>query len=458
MNIMSYYNTAKEEIVRYLSNRALLEHHLNQDAGATDLDKVFTRDSKFGLKHLLTYLIMPRAESTSVELDRYCNLADIESVTKQTFFQKRKYIKPSLLWNLHNTLLLDSYGELSNSPTFHGRYLLAVDGSTIALPATDELWEKYGKSSQTNYPIARMLVIRDVLKGEIVYLSLASYTTSEYEMVIKALKEIPYVIKSSSIFIFDRGYVASWMFSYLNKLNIEYVMRLPKGFNKNVDRFFESKKSQTDTQIEVSQSSWSQKTGRRYESLGMQNAAPVYLHLYGLQLPHGEREVLAVSIHNIQLNVLKIGELYNYRWRVETTINELKNELQIEIFSGHSVLAVEQDVASKVIAYNLGQQLSNEAIIEHEKRVKTDRPNCKEGARKHRYKINQNIMWYFLQRLVVEYFNSNVDTERDILQHYIQLVQMNWELIRPGRHEPHLIRTTHNSGKYVTFNNYRRVL
>lgn len=460
MSSISYYNNANEEIVRYTQNRELLESHLNSNAGVTDVDKVFTRNSKFNLKHLLTFLIMPRTESTTIELERFCNIADIKPITKQTFFQKRRYINTSMLWNIHNSLLLQSYADSSDRATFHGRYLLAVDGSTIALPNSDELAIKFVKNSTMSTPLARLLVIRDVLNGEIVYLSISPYTASEYDMTIQALEKIPYYIKDNAIFIFDRGFAASWMFTYLNKLDIEYIIRLPHGFNKNVANFFQTEEFQTDTRIEISRPKWSTSAKKRFEKLGIQNAGPLYLHLCGVFLPQGEREVLAVRVHNYRFNCSEIKKLYSYRWRVETSIDELKNELQLEIFSGHSVLAVEQDIASKTISYNLGQQLAREANkLQRQKECsKNDSLNHTDRASSQRWMTNKNIMWYILQRLIVQYFSSSDKAKDDILKSSIHLVQMNQELIRPGRHEPHTKRIIHNRGKYITFTNYRRAL
>lgn len=460
MNIISYYNTANEEIVRFTMNRKLMESHLNSNSGVTDVEKVFTRNSKFNFKHLLTFLIMPRTESTTVELERYCNISGIEPITKQTFFQKRRYINPSMLWDIHNNLLSQSYDDSSDRATFQGRYLLAVDGTTIALPNSDELAEKFVKNSTMSTPLARLLVIRDVLNGEIVYLSITPYTASEYDMTIQAMEKMPRYIRDNAIFIFDRGFAASWMFTYLNKLDIEYIVRLPQSFNKNVANFFQTRKFQTDTRIEISGAVWSTTAKRRFENLGIHNPGPLYLHLCGVSLPHGEREVLAVRIHNQKFNYREIRELYNYRWRVETTIDELKNELQIEIFSGHSVLAVEQDIASKTISYNLGQQLVREANKLHSQREcsKINSQNHTGRTSKQRWMTNKNIMWYILQRLIVQYFGSSDESKCDILQSSIHLVQMNQELIRPGRHEPHIKRLIHKSGKYITFTNYRRAL
>ena len=70
-------------------------------------------------------------------------------------------------------------------------------------------------------------------------------------------------------------------------------------------------------------------------------------------LDNGEEETLITNLFDTSFSVEDFRELYRLRWLIETSYNNLKNKLEIENFSGRSVLAVEQDYYATVTVANL---------------------------------------------------------------------------------------------------------
>ena len=60
------------------------------------------------------------------------------------------------------------------------------------------------------------------------------------------------------------------------------------------------------------------------------------------------------------------GELYHRRWRIEEAFKRLKQKLNLEHVSGLSQLAVEQDVAAKILCDNLQSLACATACLEND--------------------------------------------------------------------------------------------
>ena len=81
-----------------------------------------------------------------------------------------------------------------------------------------------------------------------------------------------------------------------------------------------------------------------------------------VRLKGGETEVVATSILDEQrLPARLFGQLYHRRWADEESYKRQKRWAENENFSGHSVLAVRQDIHAKILAMNLAVMVRNVA-------------------------------------------------------------------------------------------------
>ena len=55
-------------------------------------------------------------------------------------------------------------------------------------------------------------------------------------------------------------------------------------------------------------------------------------------LENGNLEVLATNLSQTEFHTEEIKELYHMRWGIETAYETLKNRLQLENFTGYSVI------------------------------------------------------------------------------------------------------------------------
>ncbi len=142
----------------------------------------------------------------------------------------------------------------------------------------------------------------------------------------------------------------------------------------------------------------------------------------------GETEILMTNLYDSLLytkNDLK--EVHNLRWGIETAYGIMKNQLQLENFSGIKSNCIEQDYYANIFAYNL------QSLIEKQSEQVVEKVNAK---RKLNYKINKNLSWASLKNRMVDLF-----LKEDSLQVLIELqflFQKYLEPVRLNRHYPRI--------------------
>ena len=107
------------------------------------------------------------------------------------------------------------------------------------------------------------------------------------------------------------------------------------------------------------------------------------LRVVRFTLDNGDEEIIVTNLFDSALSVQDFKELYHRRWAIETSYNSLKKKLEIEDFSGRSVLAVEQDYYATVTVANLV------SILMFDNRDQIEAYNTS-SERKYAYKQNVN--------------------------------------------------------------------
>ena len=145
---------------------------LEQDFKVAESD--FTRTRKLSFSNTLLFMMNLLTKSLSIEIENFvshlrqnCGLTSCKSFTKSAFVQCRKKIQPGVFKRLSSILVEEFYTDNDFAiKLWNGFRLLAVDGSTITLPFTKELQQRYGLTkNQTNTGViqARVSVLYDVL-------------------------------------------------------------------------------------------------------------------------------------------------------------------------------------------------------------------------------------------------------------------------------------------------------
>ena len=116
---------------------------------------------------------------------------NIKPFTKSAFVQYRKKIKPELFKHLSDTIVNEFYSDNEQGVELWNSFrLLAVDGSRLTLPSTDELKKIYGQTrnqSQTGVTQARVSVLYDVINNYVIDGILSPLKIGEGKLAIQHL-------------------------------------------------------------------------------------------------------------------------------------------------------------------------------------------------------------------------------------------------------------------------------
>lgn len=176
-------------------------------------------------------------EGFSKLLNSLLNKKTFTSFSKSAFVQCRKKIKPEVFIHLNQTLIKEFYTDNDASiKLWKGFRLLAVDGSTIALPNTEQLKVIYGEiknQSTTTVTQARVSVLYDVLNNYVLDGILSPLSQGENVLALQHLNHA----KKKDLIIYDRGYPSfGLMFEHFSK-SLDFLIRAKKDFNNEVKDF-----------------------------------------------------------------------------------------------------------------------------------------------------------------------------------------------------------------------------
>lgn len=434
-----------------------LKSFLETISGDQELKKIFSvhptdfsRDRKLPFDRVVALIFNFLKRSLTIELHEFFDIlrADKERCTKGAFSLQRIKLLPLFFecWNYFFVKCFYHYyeGEVKRWRNFR---LYAVDGSTNYLFNKQGIKEYFGthtnQHKNVQIPMARVMQVYDVLNNIIVWGDIQPITKSEQQIMNENINQLP----SDSLTLFDRGF-PSYTLIYL-MLNEEqprnFVMRCRKKFNKGIDAFLSSNKQTKIIELKPQQNAIDD---LRKQGYIITSDTVVKVKVVKVLLNTGEIEILLTSLmDDNSLSMAEYRELYALRWGVETSYGKQKNQLQMEIFSGHTVVSIKQDYFASIFLSNL------QSIIKKQSEGPLEVLNSK---RKYKYQINNNVSWAAMKHNIVKLFLEN--NPRKILLQLQALFEQNLEPIRPNRSNPRIKKSKKLLGKYQTFTNYRRAI
>ena len=163
-------------------------------------------------------------------------------------------------------------------------------------------------------------------------------------------------LKASDLVLVDRGYPAFWLFALILAQQAQFCARMPLGIWNAVDQFVASDLSEQIVTLHPTSQAIKECNARGLST------DPIEVRLVRVELNTGEVEVLATSLLDQEAHPVAVFKaLYHQRWPVEEDYQFVKCRLEVENFSGQSVLTVYQDFHAKVFTKNLTAILAHPA-------------------------------------------------------------------------------------------------
>jgi len=413
----------------------------------TNSPTAFSRDRKLTMQRLVGLIINLPKRSLSIEIQEFFRVLEVEDcATKGAFCQQRSKLLP-IFFQIWNNWLIDCfykyYGD--NIKRWKGFRLLAVDGSMFYLLNKKEVADYFGGHKNQHYPVpmARVMQTYDVLNNMIVRSNIYPLKISEQAIATNEVEEL----FEDSLSLYDRAFPSfEHIFLMLNQERPRhFVMRCQSDFNVEVSAFQRS--NSKDKIIEIYAGKYAIK-GLREKGFRVSKETAVKVRLVKVPLSSSETEILITNLYDKnEYSIKKLKELYGLRWGIETSYGCQKNQLQIEQFSGHRVICIQQDFAAAVFVHNL------ESLIEKQCEPFLKKVSAK---RKYIYKVNKNVSIGSLKNNIVRLFLKHDPPE--VLKILQQQFERNIEPVRPDRKYVRKRKTPRLNGKYQTWTNYRRAI
>ena len=364
----------------------------------------FTRNRKMPFPKLIRFMLTRAKSSTQNELERFFDkMGEDTHMTQQAFSEARNKLKVSAFTSLFYMTAKIAYDGYYD--TYRGYRVNAIDGSKNALPGIDLLGRIYGTmGADSSSPTAQSSICYDVLNKVVVDAQIAPLSIDERTLALRHIKNMEKSRRfDKELVIMDRGYPSFDIIQELQKENITFLMRVKRGFNKDIDT-----QTAPDGMVVL------QKAGH----------PDIEVRIIKIVLDSGEIETLITNLFDKDMGINDFKELYFLRWPIETKFDEVKNMLEIENFTGTSKKAIEQDFYATMYLANIAAAAWWEAQADVEKE--------REGKdNKYDYTVNVNHEIGVLRdRLIYVLAGNNAAKE---VEKIIWLLAKRVSAVKPGR-------------------------
>jgi Transposase DDE domain len=357
--------------------------------------------------------------------DFFGNLWDkeysIHEVTKSAFTQARKKLKFEAFIELSNNAVKEFY---ANAPylMWDKHRVLAVDGSTVMLPNSDEIElefgsKNFGPKASAKRTVARMSLIYDVLNLVTINGQLSKYDDHETGMLKTQLDAVEF--KENDLLLLDRGYPSIGLMYELNSRKLGFCMRLKDNWWTEVNAMLlagETDKIVTYT-LPKKESGLQKKLKQEINT--------VTVRILVIILDNGQKEILCTNLINAKDYALPdFKQLYHLRWNIEEAYKLFKVRADLDSFSGKSALSVKQDFFACILAMNLCAVL--DFPIEQKVREQTTNPEYKRVQKVNKTNslamVVKSMIGIFIKRKLKQFITA-----------FDQILQKSTEIVRPGR-------------------------
>jgi hypothetical protein len=402
-------------------------------------DRYFTRCRKLTFVIVILLLLRKSMKSIQCAVNELFMALGIESVTAAAFSQARKRIRHTAFIELNERAVVKVLYRDGDYLCYKGFRVLAIDGSKIRLPETEEINKEFGQIVYTNgrndeikgcHTYAQGSVLYDVLNHVAIDALLGKATDYEVDLAIEHLKKT----QNGDLIIADRGYASYFFLARLSQAGRDFVVRCSSGSFKAATAMLagEGAASQPVTLI-------APQTKKELKELGLPKQLAV--RFVRVLLDTGDYEVLVTSLlDEVEYPVSDFKELYWLRWGVESFYGVVKTRLQLENFTGRTVESIKQDFYATIYITGL------ESILTDQAEERLSQKNTK-----HAYHVNKAVSFNAIKNQVIDllYHESDLDL---LLETLTKLFLKNPSCTRKNREVPR-----RKSSDRVLLNHHKRL-
>ena len=303
----------------------------------------FRRRRKLPLPALVAVMLTGMRKSVQTELDEFfAHLKQqaqlVHHVSEQAFAKARAKLSATAIPDL-NDWLIEQADAAGHIPRWHGRRLVAADGSLLRFGRRASHVKRAASTDQIAFglylPGAELMLAA----------SLHSIHENERQMLFQHLDRL----SAHDVLLMDRGYPCRWLVALLIARGIGFCMRVEREGNGGFACVRDFLRSDKDEQI-VTLPAPDRRDAADYECPAQPQTVRLVRHVAST----GKVRVLMTNLlDEAEFPAAEFVDLYHQRWRIEEAFKRLKHRLNLEHVSGLSQLAAMHDFAAKILCDNL---------------------------------------------------------------------------------------------------------
>jgi hypothetical protein len=320
-------------------------------------DKAFTRRRHFTFANSMLFLMQKTLRAIQTHIHSFFDALGQPSpgLTPSAWSQARLKLSYTAFRALNEEAILKVVYADPTDPQLRlwkSFRLVAIDSSLVRLPNQEALGTEFGwvecknKSGECGrYPEARLSILTDVLNRIGIQTCLEPSIKGERELALEHLT----CLEAWDLALLDRGYAEYKLWACWVKAQRLFVCRCQANSFSIVNRLFEANQAGCSVVVDLVPHH-----DKREEIQEAHLPLKIKLRFVTVRLKTGELEVLATNLLDEVLYPTEcFGELYHYRWVIETYYGLIKGRLDLGNFTGLSVEAIRQDLYSTVFISNL---------------------------------------------------------------------------------------------------------
>ena len=245
-----------------------------------------------------------------------------------------------------NQIATQQFYQHSRLQKWLGFRILAVDGCKYLLPNTEEIYKTFG--GMTNQfekciPMALGSCLYDVFQGMTLDGLLAPYGGSERDLAHQHMEHSG----EGDLTLYDRGYPAFWLFAAHQDKGNHFCMRVKEGFNKATKAFVQSGDKEAVVVLSADD-----RMRAACKEKGV-SSTDITVRLLRVKTHKGQYILITNLLSKRTYPRSAFKELYHLRWQIEEGYKKQKSWIEMENFTGRSVLAVRQDFHARILSQTL---------------------------------------------------------------------------------------------------------
>lgn len=260
---------------------------------------------------------------------------ELEGISTSQLSRKQRALPPALFEKVFHYLVMSIQTQIKQTPIVRdiGR-LHVIDSSTMSMSITQYPWATFRKTKAGVRLHLRVVVMKELTVPDKAILLPAKHADrTQMDELIE--------IDKDALYLFDRGYVDYKQFDQYCHQGLRFITRLKK--NAEIEVIAEQK---------VNPEHWIEQDATVF--LGnVQNGTKMANPIRLIKTKDSEGNDVIIVTNVFDLSAKEIGDLYRYRWKIETFFKWMKQHLKIKSFYGKSENAVYNQIWIALITYCL---------------------------------------------------------------------------------------------------------